>query len=1322
MLKRILAVLTTALLAVGLTVGVALPASAHTPTVSATCSTLTVKMASYGSSTNKLTVTIDDTVVENTTFGDSFAQKTYSFSGAVAHNYVVEIDAQDNTYDRLVSKGTAITGTTTPCTTATCTNPLTGLNNFTIVTEKTLTVSNGGAHVEGTAAVGSDLIVNNQYHVQNNHDGTPQPVVDGKSTGLLVGGKVTLNATGEAFQVNNGATRIGTTTGGSTDGSRFYTTAAKDRWIRMAGSATLSDVTASGLFASTFPNLFADLRASSSAIGSYNSGDVNFVTTTANGGDGQKVTLSAGVVNVLRVNASQLSAITKLWFDGGVVPSSSTPFIIDITGGSITATAPVLMNIDAHYVLWNFAGSTLNISTAEFIKGSVLAPNAQLNLTSGGIEGQIAAKSMVITSGAEIHHIGYTPCVTPPKTVTVTTAPSATPPTCTADGSLVIPTQANVAFSGGTNGAGPGSYTVTAAGTNGYTITGTSSWTLVVKAKGDGVNCEKATEPTLTVATCDATTGNVVSASVTIPNLANLSYTIAGVNGGARLTPGSNVPLAAGNYTVDVAALNGYTNTGPSSFPVNIAAFDCNKAVAPALTVAQCDLSTASLTPAFITIPTTTPGLTYTIAGVNGGLPLSGDVPLAAGSYTVVVTALTGYTNTGASSFPVVVSSLSCEQAVQPALTVAYCHPTSGVFQSAYLTIPTTTPGLEYRIAGVNGGNPLTPGSTVDVAAGTTTVLVTEKPGVTNTGPSSFSVVVPALSCEQAIIPALTAAECDSTSGDFVPASVTITSATPGLEYRIAGVNSGNPLPAGSTWDLPAGTHTVTVTEKTGVTNVGATSFTIVVDELSCQEAQKPTLTIAECDDDGKLVSAYLVATTTTPGLTYTIRGGAVLQPGVETPVNPGTYTVDVTTASGVTNTGPSSFTITVDEFDCNESVEPALTLAQCDAITGPRSGFVTIPTTTPGLVYSIGGVDYAAGDEVELPAGPYTVDVRAKDGYTNTGKSSFSGVVPEVDCEGEDYVEPTVTPQSCDTDLGGVKNGSLLFTLNPDLAYELDGKPVITALVSDVTAGAHTITVIPAAGHYITGGTDTFTVTVPAAVDCDGVYTTPLDPFADPETCDPLSDDAASLAGSITIVHVVGIQWYIGTKADGSDKVAVGTAASVGNAKYAYPAGSYYVFAESQDPSITIKPGHTVWPLTVSVPTPACVPTLGLLEADATAAPAVCDAYGDARGTITILPTPGVAYAIQGGPALTSTTTKVAPGTYTVVATATVPGSTLTADTWVLTVGATSALCDLTTLAFTGQNLGGYLLVAAILFQVGLALVALQFARSRRLGRHRLG
>jgi choice-of-anchor A domain-containing protein len=1333
-LKRFLAVLATATLGLGLALGAAMPASAHVPDYKATCASLDVNLYAYSGGTNYVTVTVDNAVVQaKTAFSGSFV-KSFTWTTSAAHTFKIEIDATENEWDRLGTN--AIAGTSGPCSTVTaCLNPLSNtLKNFTMVTTGDVTL-NSSSHVTGTIAAGGNVIVSQAgYSVGNNEDGSSLPVVDGKSTGLLVGGKVTLNASDAALKVLAGATRVGDTTGAAiTESNRYHPISANSPYVQMSANATLAEVGAAGLWNTTFSGTFTTLAANANTIAAYGASDAQFVTLLDNGGDGKKVKLVEGVTNVLRISASDLSAVTKLFFDGtGASPSATTPFIIDVTtsasSGAVTMKAPVINNVNPRFVLWNFAkitgSATLNLSTGtgnDFVRGSILIPGAAVNLTAGGIEGQVAAKAMTHASGSEIHHFAYSACgTTPPKTVTVSTAPSATPPTCTVDGSLVIPTQANVAFSGGTNGAGPGSYTITAVGTNGYTLTGTASWPIVVKAKGDGVNCEKSTEPTLTVATCDATTGNVVSAFITIPNLQNLSYTIAGVNGGNRLTPGSNVSLGQGNYTVNVAGINGYTNTGPTSYPVNIAAFDCNKAVKPALTVATCDVTTGLLTSAYITIPTTTPGLEYTIAGVNGGQPLSGNVNLGVGTYTVTVAAKSGFTNTGPSSFQIVVAQLTCEKAVQPTLTVAVCQPTTGAFQSAYITIPTTTPGLEYSITGVNGGNALTPGSNVNVPAGTTTVLVTAKTNVRNTGPTSFAIVVPALSCEKAVQPAIIIAACDATTGALTPASVKITNTAPGLEYRIAGINGGNILPGGSTWNLPAGTHTVTVTEKAGVTNTGPASFEIVVASLSCEQAVEPTLTVAECDADGDVVSASLTATTTTPGLTYTIHGsGAVLQPGIKTAVTQGTYIIDVTTAAGVKNTGPTTFTIKVDSLDCNESVEPVLTVAQCDATTGPKSAYLTIPTTTPGLIYSIGGKDYAAGDKVDVPAGPYTVAVRAAAGFTNTGKSSFTGTVPAIDCDSENYVEPTVTPQTCDTDLGGVKNGSLLFALNPDLAYKLDGTLVTTALVSNVAAGPHTITVIPAAGHYIAGGIDTFTVTVPAAVDCDGVYTTPLDPFADPEVCDPFSDTADVLNGSITVVHVAGIQWYIGTEADGADKVAVGTPATVGSVRYAYPAGDYFVFAESKDASITIKPGHTTWPLTVKVPNPTCIPTLGLFEANATATGAVCDAFGDSKGTITILPTPGVSYAIKGGPALTSTTTKVAPGTYTVLATLNVPGGTLSADSWVLTVASTSVLCDLETLAFTGQNLTGYLVMAALLFQAGLALVAVQFIRARRKARH---
>lgn len=76
--------------------------------------------------------------------------------------------------------------------------------------------------------------------------------------------------------------------------------------------------------------------------------------------------------------------------------------------------------------------------------------------------------------------------------VSVSTEPYAVAPTCEVDGSLVIPTKDRIAFSGGTNNAGPGTYNVTAAVTDGaYRLDGAKEWTIKVLAKGSGLSCEK---------------------------------------------------------------------------------------------------------------------------------------------------------------------------------------------------------------------------------------------------------------------------------------------------------------------------------------------------------------------------------------------------------------------------------------------------------------------------------------------------------------------------------------------------------------------------------------------------------------------------------------------------------------------------------------------------------------------------------------------------------------------------------------------------------------------------------------------------------------
>ena len=92
-------------------VATATPADAHTPEVSATCSTLSVELTNYSGDRdpNRITVTVDSATVEKASFGATFA-KTYPLGDStVAHRYTVTVDAPGTVYD------VAEEGTSVPC-------------------------------------------------------------------------------------------------------------------------------------------------------------------------------------------------------------------------------------------------------------------------------------------------------------------------------------------------------------------------------------------------------------------------------------------------------------------------------------------------------------------------------------------------------------------------------------------------------------------------------------------------------------------------------------------------------------------------------------------------------------------------------------------------------------------------------------------------------------------------------------------------------------------------------------------------------------------------------------------------------------------------------------------------------------------------------------------------------------------------------------------------------------------------------------------------------------------------------------------------------
>lgn len=181
-----------------------------------------------------------------------------------------------------------------------------------------------------------------------------------------------------------------------------------------------------------------------------------------------------------------------------------------------------------------------------------------------------------------------------PGALSVQAAPSATTPSCEADGSLVIPVQEHVVFTGGANGAGPGSYTITAASaTEQYRLIGTTSWEITVLPKLSGPECQEIVslplDPYATPESCatpdaDATGVGMLSAAGRLPGAITVlheEHVVFDVDGEV-LTPDveegeswpfwETYPYPAGSYTV-TATLDEefrFEPEGPTSWVVVI--------------------------------------------------------------------------------------------------------------------------------------------------------------------------------------------------------------------------------------------------------------------------------------------------------------------------------------------------------------------------------------------------------------------------------------------------------------------------------------------------------------------------------------------------------------------------------------------------------------------------------------------------------------------------------------------------------------------------------------------------------------------------------
>jgi hypothetical protein len=308
-------------------------------------------------------------------------------------------------------------------------------------------------------------------------------------------------------------------------------------------------------------------------------------------------------------------------------------------------------------------------------------------------------------------------CIIP---VTVQAFPSGTPPSCTTAGHLVIPTQTGVAFSGGTNGAGPGTYNLVASATAGYQLTAPYSITITV-LPADTSLCIVAPTASVQAGTCvpagDISQKPVLFTFNNSESQLQVTFTIPSIDGFAPVVVpagGTSAPIAGPNVNhLTGGSWDVYAN-GVFLVKLTVAPFDqCQDELTPGDPTSNPEQCVAGeVKNGSITIVPSPGKIAYTITGGPGNvnIAVSDNTPttsLPAGVYTVTAHGINGFSvgpqNTW--THPVtVLEPVGCEKIEIPVTTMQNIQCVNESAVGTY-TLPTTT----YVEWWVNGSLKTTP-------------------------------------------------------------------------------------------------------------------------------------------------------------------------------------------------------------------------------------------------------------------------------------------------------------------------------------------------------------------------------------------------------------------------------------------------------------------------------------------------------------------------------------------------------------------------------------------------------------------------------------
>ncbi|MGP5497453.1 VaFE repeat-containing surface-anchored protein [Corynebacterium flavescens] len=145
------------------------------------------------------------------------------------------------------------------------------------------------------------------------------------------------------------------------------------------------------------------------------------------GGSQAWLYLKPGQQNILNLTAEELSKISEFQIKGAPI-SKDTPLFINVAGETVNLPASSFDVAVAPYILWNLPQATTVTQSGDSLRGSLLAPKANLDKTNANIDGTVIVDSGDM-KGSEQHYApfqgAFTPCgdePTPPKPEIATNA------------------------------------------------------------------------------------------------------------------------------------------------------------------------------------------------------------------------------------------------------------------------------------------------------------------------------------------------------------------------------------------------------------------------------------------------------------------------------------------------------------------------------------------------------------------------------------------------------------------------------------------------------------------------------------------------------------------------------------------------------------------------------------------------------------------------------------------------------------------------------------------------------------------------------------